>query len=41
MSTTPEPMQKVFDYIDKNVDKTLPFPRIQPTPNYNSIASSI
>jgi nonspecific dipeptidase len=21
MSTTPEPMQKVFDYIDKNVDK--------------------
>jgi nonspecific dipeptidase len=21
MSTTPEPMQKVFNYIDKNVDK--------------------
>ncbi len=35
MSTTPEPMQKVFDHIDKNVHKTLPFPIIQLPYKYN------
>ncbi len=37
MSTAPESMQKVFNYIDKNVDKTMPFPIIQ-LPNKKKIS---
>jgi hypothetical protein len=37
MATAPEPIQKVFDYIDKNVEKTLPFPKIKPPHKYISV----